>query len=88
MIEGEAEARRLAIAEDEQEKLTRIERKKLKNQWHGWYQQGGQHHDMQFDVLKIMKKKIKGEGHDGVGLFEIKGKVKHDEVEFTKQYIG
>ena len=43
---------------------------------------------MQFDVLKIMKKKIKGEGHDGVGLFEIKGKVKHDEVEFTKQYIG
>ena len=69
MMEAEAEARRVAIDEAEQEKLDRIERKKLKNSWTGWYQHGGTQHEMKFEVLKIKKKKIKGEGHDVTGQF-------------------
>lgn len=43
---------------------------------------------MTFETLKVKKSKIRGHGHDAIGEFEIKGKVKHGEVEFTKQYIG
>jgi outer membrane receptor for ferrienterochelin and colicin len=88
MMEAEAEARRVAIAEADDQKLERLERKKLKNSWTGWYQQGGTQHEMKFEVLKINKKKIRGEGHDENGQFEIKGKISHDEVKFTKQYHG
>ncbi len=87
-VEAEAEARRLAIADDEKEKVEKREKKKLKDTWDGWYQQGGDKHDMKFDVLKIKKKKIKGEGHDEVGQFKINGRVNHDEVEFSKEYVG
>lgn len=60
----------------------------MKNQWHGWYAQNGHRTDMIFETLKIKKSKIRGHGSDVNGEFEIKGKVDHDKVEFTKQYIG
>ena len=60
----------------------------MKNQWHGWYAQYGPRTDMIFETLKIKKSKIRGHGSDVNGEFEIKGKVDHDKVEFTKQYIG
>ena len=43
---------------------------------------------MIFETLKVKKTKIRGHGTDPNGEFEIKGKIKHGEVEFTKQYIG
>lgn len=43
---------------------------------------------MIFETLKVKKSKIRGHGSDVNGDFEIKGKINHDEVEFTKQYIG
>ena len=79
--EKEAEERRLAIVQGEANQ-------KLKNQWHGWYAQYGDQTEMTFDTFKIKKTKIRGHGSDANGEFEIKGKVDHDKVEFTKQYIG
>ena len=74
------EKRRLAIVQDEENQK--------KNHWKGWYAQDDRRTEMTFESLKIKKTKIRGHGSDINGEFKIEGKVKHDEVEFTKQYIG
>ena len=43
---------------------------------------------MKFDFLQVKKRKIKGHGADDIGDFEIKGEIKHGEVEFEKRYHG
>jgi len=58
--------------------------------WSGWYEQNGHREHMHFSNFQIdFNGSIWGHGHDGVGKFNISGRVNQNQhFKFHKQYIG